>query len=113
VALHLRELRQRLALRERERSAELAAFAGCTRLLERQRRIAAAGAGSRAAWAEHLERTDELRAELARRGRRSDAFAAAAAASFETFLAAPHDAEGHEARDSVRIELEADPGFRA
>jgi preprotein translocase subunit SecA len=112
-ATHVRELRQRLALRERERCAELAAWAACTRLLERQRRIAAAGAGSRAAWAEHLERTDDLRAELARRGRGSDGFAAAAEASFATFLAAPRDAEDDRDSRSLRIELEPDPGFRA
>jgi preprotein translocase subunit SecA len=124
-----RELGQLLAERERERRAGLAAFAGCTRLLAAQRRIAderrraAEWVGQRAlavelAWSAHLERSDRLRCELAQRGRGSDRFAEGAARSFAEFLEQSErdaaDAEGAALpRCAIPIELEIDPALRA
>jgi preprotein translocase subunit SecA len=121
---HARELRQLLAALERERTAALRRFAACSRVLEQQRRVAAmrreslrADPGGReahdAAWTEHLGRTDALRCELAVRDRGSEGFAAGAAASFQTFLAAAGSASELEPRGPLQLELEIDPAFRA
>jgi preprotein translocase subunit SecA len=120
----IRELGQLLAERERERRAGLAAFAGCTRVLAAQRRIAderrrlaeRAGQGTgalEAAWSAHLARTDALRLERAQRGRGSEDFADAAAGSFAEFLAQSRSGAAEGVSGPISIELEIDPALRA